>query len=258
MIDTHTHLYDQAYGDLSGRKDAVRRAIDAGVERLLLPAVDAASIMPMKELASAFPENVRLAMALHPTELGDDWKTNLDIALNELRTHPGMYVAVGECGIDLYWDKSTLDAQMQVFDAQLAYAQCNNLPVLIHCREALDQTLEILQGYPKIKAVFHSFGGTAADVDRIRAIGDCYFGINGIVTFKNSGLKQVIPSIGAHRILLETDSPYLSPSPFRGKVNESSRLPLIAGAVAESLGMTLETISDITTENALRFIPQLN
>lgn len=257
MIDTHTHLYDQAYGDLCGRKDAVRRAIDAGVDRLLLPAVDASSIMPMKELASAFPENVRLAMALHPTELGEDWKTNLDIALNELRTHPELYVAVGECGIDLYWDKSTLDAQMQVFDAQLSYAQSNNLPVLIHCREARDQTLEVLQGYPKVNAVFHSFGGTAADVDKIRAIGDYYFGINGIVTFKNSGLKQVIPSIGAQRILLETDSPYLSPTPFRGKVNESSRLPLIAGAVAESLGMTLEAISDITTENALRFIPRL-
>lgn len=257
MIDTHTHLYDDVFGDLAGQKAAVRRAIEAGVDRLLLPGIDPQSIAPMKALADVFPENVRLAMALHPTELGDDWRDRLAIILDELRNNPGRYVAVGECGMDLYWDKSTLDAQQQVFDAQLAYAEAAELPVLIHCREALAPTLEVLVGHPKVKVVFHSFGGTEADVAAIRSVTDAYFGINGIVTFKNSGLRDVLPAIGLDSILLETDSPYLSPAPHRGKVNESSRLPLIAAETARSLGIEAADVDKATTANALRFIPRL-
>lgn len=257
MTDTHTHLYDSAYGGFEGSCAAVRRAIAAGVERLLLPAVDPSGIGPMGRLADAFPENVRLAMALHPTELGDDWQTSLSVILGELRTNAARYVAVGECGIDLYWDKTTLEAQMRVFDAQLACAAALSLPVLIHCREALAPTLEVLGGHPGVEAVFHSFGGTEADVAAIRRTGDYLFGINGIVTFRNSGLRGVLPAIGLDRILLETDSPYLSPAPHRGKVNESSRLPLIAEAVAQALGADTPTVAAATAANALRLVPGL-
>ena len=139
---------------------------------------------------------------------------------------------------------------MQAFDRQIAKAVDLNLPVIIHSREGLDQTLEVLQGYRDVRAVFHSFGGTEKDVDAIRRVGDFYFGINGIVTFKNSGLKATLPAIGLERILLETDAPYLAPVPHRGKRNESSYIPLIGATVADALSTDTETVAEATTTNA--------
>lgn len=257
MIDTHTHLYDAAFGTTAEQAAVVRGAVEAGVERMLLPAVDAASAAPMRLLANGCPDHIRRAMALHPTELGDDWRKSLEAVVAELNDHRDEYIAVGECGIDLYWDSSTLPEQQKVFDAMLAQASALRLPALIHCREALEPTLEVLRDHADVEAVFHSFGGSPAEVERIRAVGDYYFGINGIVTFKNSGLRHTIPAIGLDRILLETDSPYLSPAPLRGRRNDSSRLPLIAAAIADAAGCTAQEVDARTTANALRFLPAL-
>lgn len=257
MIDTHTHLYDSAFGDIDAQVSAVDRAVAAGIETMLLPAIDGASIEPMRKLAQMRPDNIRRACALHPTELGDSWEDSLAGILHELTANISEYVAVGECGIDLYWDKTTLPQQMQIFDSQLAAAQQFGLPAIIHCRNALDPTLEVLQGHPDVQAVFHSFGGTVDDIDKIRRTGDYYFGINGIVTFKNSGLSHVLPAIGLQRVLLETDSPYLAPVPYRGKRNESAYIPIIAFQIARAFETDTTLIAAETTKNAIRLIPGL-
>lgn len=257
MIDTHTHLYDSAYAPDGGGEAAVRRALAAGVSHMIFPNVDLGSIDPMLSLAAKFPGAVSCAMGLHPTELGEYWQAKLKDVLDHLKV-PGKYVAVGEIGIDLHWDASNLAAQMQAFDAQLAAARAHRLPVIIHCREGLDATLEVLQGYGDVPAVFHSFGGTADDVERIRRQGDYFFGINGIVTFKNSGLRDTLPAIGLDRMLLETDAPYLAPVPHRGKRNESALLPLICDHIAASLGTTPAAVDNATTAAASRLfgLPQ--
>ena len=191
-----------------------------------------------------------MAMGLHPIEVNDSADDTLS-AILELFGQRDDYVAVGEVGIDLYWDATFRDRQMDVFDRQLGFASSHNLPVIIHCRNGLDETLECLSGHRDVRAVFHSFGGTVDDVERIRALGDYYFGINGIVTFKNSTLRSVLPAIPTNRILLETDAPYLAPVPHHGKKNESSYLPFIAATVAKSLGLSVEDIAKTTASNSV-------
>lgn len=264
MIDTHTHLYMGAYSEpeqasesLAGQLAAVERACAAGVSTMITPNVDLQSIEPMKRLWQAAPEKVRMAMGLHPTEIGEDWRATLSPILEELHGCDKQYVAVGECGIDLYWQPADADAQMQAFDAQLAAAATLGLPVIIHCRDGLDQCLEVLQGHRDVPAVFHSFGGTPDDVERIRRVGDYYFGINGIVTFKNSGLRSTLPSIGMDRLLTETDAPYLAPTPHRGKRNESAMMPLIVDTMALAMGVDAVAMAAATEANALRLFPRL-
>lgn len=255
MIDTHTHLYDQAFcADGESPSDAVRRALEAGVEKMVLPGCLYADLSLMYKLKGEFPENVYLAAGLHPTELPQEGVAEeLEKIAAKLRGHTADFVGVGEIGIDLYWDKSRREEQMVVFERQCGWAAELGLPVIIHCREGLDETLEVLHGLSKLpQGVFHSFSGVGADIERILSVGDFYFGINGIVTFKNSGLRQVLPSIPADRLLLETDSPYLAPVPKRGRRNESAYLPFTAACIAETLGTTVESISSQTTANARR------
>ncbi|MDE6038804.1 MAG: TatD family hydrolase, partial [Paramuribaculum sp.] len=213
LIDTHTHLYLPEFDIDGGGEAAVRRALDAGVEHMIFPNVDLTSIEPMRLLHAKFPESTSMAMGLHPTEVGESWRDDLAQVEEELRSHRHDYVAVGEIGIDLYWDKTFAEQQMQVLERQMQWAQEMNLPVIIHCREGLDQTLEVLQGFGSSRGVMHSFGGTPEDVERIRSVVDYHFGINGIVTFKNSKLRDSLPAITLDRLLLETDSPYLAPVP---------------------------------------------
>lgn len=248
MIDTHTHLYLPEFEE-DGEVSAVKRALDAGVEHLVFPNVDLNTVEPMTRLAAAFPNQISCAMGLHPTEIDDNWKENLN-RIFEIIGSGNRYVAIGEVGIDLYWDKTYRDAQMLAFSLQAAKAVELGLPLIIHCRDGLDEVLEVLKDYPGVQAVFHSFGGTEADVDRIRALGDFYFGINGIVTFKNSKLRDVLPAIGIDRILLETDSPYLAPVPHRGKRNESAFIPHIAAHIAQSMEIPFATVDSTTTLNA--------
>lgn len=246
MIDTHTHLYLPEY---DGRgATAVSRAVEAGVEQMIFPNVDLSTVRPMLELAARFPKNIECAIGLHPTEIKEDWQTTLSEIMST--TAENEFVAIGEVGIDLYWDKTFREQQMQAFDIQCGYATEMGLPLIIHCRDGLDETLEVIKGHPNVRAVFHSFGGTRDDVDRIRQIGDYYFGINGIVTFKNSKLRDVLPHIGLERILLETDSPYLAPVPFRGKRNESSYLPYVSACIASALSLDSKRIEEATTASA--------
>lgn len=251
LVDTHTHLYLDEFA--SEKAETVKRAIDAGVGKMIFPNVDLSTIAPMKNLHAEFPDNTFMAMGLHPTEVNSEWKHDLDLVKAELDAGSNDYIAVGEIGIDLYWDKTYRDEQMQVFSIQVDWAVERDLPVIIHCREGLDEVLEILDSKPiKPKAVFHSFGGTVEDVERIRRSGDFYFGINGIVTFKNSKLGEVLPAIGADRILLETDAPYLAPVPHRGRRNESAYIVHTAAKIADALGLSADKVTEITTANATR------
>ena len=254
MTDTHTHLYSRQYGDDAA--GAVERALAAGVKHLVLPNVDRDSIGPLLELHRLYPECTSVAMGLHPTDITDAWPKDLKEIERRLDTE--RCVAVGEVGMDLYHDRSRREEQREVFARQLRMAIERGLPVIIHCREALEDTLAVLRsveaegrGLPQL--VFHSFTGSADDVRCIREVCDPMFGINGVVTFKNSvPLQEAVPVIGIECIVLETDSPYLAPVPYRGKRNESAYLPEVCLKVAQLIGMTPVQVETETDANARR------
>lgn len=260
MVDTHTHLYMDSFSkeESCGCEAAVDRAVEAGVELMVLPAVDRESAAGVAALHAARPERTRTAMGLHPTEVGEDWREELDDIVRTLSpTNP---VAIGEVGIDLYWDDSNLSLQKEAFIAQILLAERLGLPVIIHCRDGVEVCCECIsearkQGSGKLpKLVFHSFTGSPDDVRRIREVCDPYFGINGVVTFKNSGLlPEAVKEIGIDRLLLETDSPYLAPVPKRGRRNESSYLRFINSKIAEILALTPLETDKATTRNAKDF-----
>lgn len=247
IIDTHTHLYLPEFQGAGA--EAVSRAIDSGVGHMIFPNVDLTTIEPMKKLHSQFPDQTSMAMGLHPTEINESWCDDLSQIHDELGVSD-KYVAVGEIGIDLYWDKTFEQQQMQALEQQIIWAQQMNLPIIIHCREGLDQVVEVFQGFKDIRGVMHSFTGTPHDVDKVRRVADMYFGINGIVTFKNSKLGDSLHAIGLDRLLLETDSPYLAPVPHRGKRNESAYINYTAQSVADKLLLTKEAVTQATTSNA--------
>ncbi len=252
MIDTHTHLYTTEFANDSD--SAIERALDSGVRLMVFPNIDADSVAPMLDLHKRHQEHTRIAVGLHPTEVRASWREDLNAILKA--SEAVAPVAIGEAGIDLYWDKSMRVEQSEAFAAQIKIAQERGLPVIIHCREALDEILEVLQAAesPLPKLVFHSFTGSASDVARIREIADPMFGINGVVTFKNAReLQEAIPAIGIDRILLETDSPYLAPVPVRGKRNESSNLPHIMKKIADLLNLDPEAVEEATDSNAISF-----
>ncbi|MCH5319265.1 MAG: TatD family hydrolase [Paramuribaculum sp.] len=249
-VDTHTHIYLPEFED--GGISAVERAIEADVDTMILPNVDVTTIAPMKELHSKFPDRLYMAMGLHPTSVTEDWESELQEIKSEINKDEE-FCAIGEIGMDLYWDKRFRDQQMEIFEAQLKWAEEKKLPVIIHCREALDETLEVMESFNGITGVFHSFGGSVDDVNKIRRrAGDFHFGINGIVTFKNSGLRSVLPEIGSERIILETDAPYLSPVPFRGKRCESAYIIHTANYVADSLNMNKKDLMATTSASAIQ------
>lgn len=251
MTDTHTHLYMDAF--LGEEAAVVQRAIDAGVEHLVFPCVDADSLPPMRELRMKFPRNIHLAIGLHPTELGDDYSSTL--MEMEKMIESGEFCAIGETGIDLYWDKSRLADQLDSFAIQVEWARKYNLPLIIHCREGLEECLGVLEDAKSRgvlpKMIFHSFTQGPDEVKRIREVCDPYFGINGVVTFKNAPLlRESLKIIGLERIVLETDSPYLAPVPHRGSRNESSYIPLICNVIADTLQVAPEIVEKITDNNA--------
>ncbi len=261
MIDTHTHLYMDSFSkeDPDGCAAAVDRALESGVELMVLPAVDRESAAEVLALQAQRRAQTRTAMGLHPTEVGEDWREELDDIVATLS--PTSPVAIGEVGIDLYWDDSNLSLQKEAFVAQILLAEKLGLPVIIHCRDGLEVCLECIE---KAKTqspsgeipslVFHSFTGSPDDVKRIRELCDPYFGINGVVTFKNAGsLPDAVKEIGIDRLLLETDSPYLAPVPKRGRRNESSYLSFINSKIAEILGLSPQETDKATTRNAKNF-----
>ncbi|MCM1081506.1 MAG: TatD family hydrolase [Muribaculum sp.] len=246
LVDTHTHPY---LPEFDHPQQTVSNALNEGVEHMILPAVDLSSIEPMLSLQDTFPSEISLAFGLHPTEVRYDYMEVIDRMKDVARKN--RHVAIGEIGIDLYWDKTFHSAQCRAFSVQVEWAIEENLPVIIHCREGLDDTLNVLANASAVpRGVMHSFGGTADDVERIRKIGDFYFGINGIVTFKNSKLRDLLQIIGLDRILLETDAPYLAPVPMRGKRNEPAYLVHTANHIAQYMGISSNELAEITTQNA--------
>ena len=248
MTDTHTHLYFPEFGE--DTSEIMKRGLEAGVSHFILPNVDEDSLPLMKEFHDRYPEITSMAVGLHPTEVKEGWESVMDLVEKELQT--GNYVAVGEVGMDLYWDKSLIDFQKKAFERQLNLAEKFGLPVIIHSRDAFEQTMEIIEKVkPTVPLIFHSFTGNKKDVERIREGCDPYFGINGVVTYKNaSELREALFEIGVDKIVLETDSPYLTPVPHRGKRNESSYLGYIRDKIAETLGMLLDEVERITDKNA--------
>lgn len=256
MTDTHCHLYDQAFGEENG--EAVERALQAGVGKLVFPAIDLSTLPAMLGLASRFPGKVYVAKGLHPTELKEDWREELQEILRQGAGLPA--VAVGEIGLDLHWEPETLPRQLEALKLQFELALAENLPVIFHSRDSHEETLGFLSRFrekhggrlPRI--VFHSFTGTPEQVRELRLHCDPMFGINGVVTFKNAReLPESVREIGIDRILLETDSPYLAPVPMRGRRNESSYLPFIRDRIAVILGLSPDRVSEITDANARSF-----
>lgn len=251
MTDTHTHIYmPEEYPEGCG--SVVERALDAGVRRLVFPCVNLDSLEPMSRLAGEFPGVVSLALGLHPTEVEAGWEDILDRMESLL---PGDFKAIGEVGIDLYHDVSRLDEQVSAFRRQLQWALQWKLPVIIHCREGLDVCLETLQeaGATELPLIFHSFTGSPEDVRKIREVCNPWFGFNGVLTFKNAGeVREALSEIGLEKTVLETDAPWLSPAPFRGRTNESSRIPVIADKVADVLGVPVDEVERITDSNAAK------
>ncbi|MCH5230912.1 MAG: TatD family hydrolase [Muribaculaceae bacterium] len=256
MIDTHTHIY---FPEFEEEYDAlIERCKKSGVSHFILPNVDEESLPSLKVMHARFPGNTSMAVGLHPTEVKDNWTLVVDSMESEAQT--GNYVAIGEVGIDLYWDKSTLDFQKQAFERQLRIAEKLSLPVIIHSRNAIEETMDMIEKVkPSVPLIFHSFTGNALDVGRIRKDCDPYFGINGVVTYKNAQeLRDSLKKIGIDKILLETDSPYLTPIPYRGKRNESSYLPHIRDKIAECIDLTPVEVEEITDINAKRIFKIVN
>ena len=246
IFDTHTHIYLPEFDDDCSA--VVERAKEAGVVMMMLPNVDTETVVPLKNIVSRYAECCIAAMGLHPTSVDDDYKQRLEEIRAELEK--GNYAAIGEIGIDLYWDKTYRCEQLDVFAEQLRWAKESSLPVIIHNREALEDTVAVLKKNPVDRFVMHSFGGSVDDVRSVREAGDAYFGINGVATFKNARLEETIKEIGIDRLVVETDAPYLSPVPYRGKRNEPSYIVNTIRKIAEVLSLTQEEVEKATYNNA--------
>ncbi|MBK0377835.1 TatD family hydrolase [Mucilaginibacter segetis] len=247
LTDTHTHLY---YETIDEKQIALMdRCLDSGVSRLFLPNVDAASVLFINKLVNAYPANCYAMLGLHPCSVKPGWEQELDTIMAGVDLFK--IYAVGEIGIDLYWDKTFLDEQVAAFKKQISLAKQLNLPIVIHCRDAFNEVYEVLQQEKdeKLRGIFHCFTGTLEQAEKIIDLG-FYLGIGGVLTYKNAGLDKILPQIDLKNIVLETDSPYLSPVPFRGKPNESSYLTYVAQKVAELHQTTVEHVAQITTANS--------
>jgi len=247
LIDTHTHLFSSQFDE--DRHQVVQNAIDKGVSKMLLPNINSQTIDAMHQLCADFPTHCFPMMGLHPCDVKEDYLEELQIVKSHLEK--GHYVAVGEIGIDLYWDKSTLDIQKEAFRQQLIWAKEYNLPVAIHIRESFDEVFEVIEDVndDKLRGVFHCFTGTEVQAKKAIELG-FLLGIGGVATFKNSGLDKTLKSLDLKHLILETDSPYLAPTPHRGQRNESSFLPLMAQKLAEIYDIDIEEVARVTTQNA--------
>lgn len=247
LTDTHTHQYYEA--DPEKLAAQMQRCFENKVNRLFLPNVDVASMPLVFNLVKAYPENCFAMLGLHPCDVKDDWKQQLETI--EAATPQHQIYAIGEIGIDLYWDKTTLDKQIIAFKRQIGWAKANKLPIVIHCRDAFNEVYQVLQEEhdENLRGIFHCFSGTPEQAQKIIDLG-FYLGIGGVVTYKNGGLDKVVAEIDLQHIVLETDSPYLTPVPYRGKRNESSYLVYVAQKVAELHGIDMETVANITTANS--------
>ncbi len=247
LTDTHTHLYSEAFND--DRNDVIRRAIDAGVSRFFIPAIDSEYTSSMYALRENFPDHIFLMMGVHPTHVKENYKEELALAKEEL--DKGGFYAVGEIGMDLYWDKTFKAAQQEAFDTQIQWAKELQLPINIHCRDAFDEVFEVLESNKgeDLFGVFHCFTGNLEQARKAISY-NMKLGIGGVSTFKNGKIDKFLKEIAIENIVLETDAPYLAPTPFRGKRNESSYLLHIAEKLSDIYEMPLKEIAETTTENS--------
>jgi len=247
FIDTHTHLFSSRFEN--DRHQVVQKAIELGVNKMLLPNINSETVKAMHQLCQDFPQHCFPMMGLHPCDVKDDYEQELKIVKSHL--NKGNFIAVGEIGIDLYWDKSTLDIQKKAFRQQLIWAKEYDLPVAIHVRKSFEAIFEVVEEVndQNLRGVFHCFTGTKEQGQKAIDMG-FMLGIGGVVTFKNSGLDKTLKELRIDKILLETDSPYLAPTPHRGQRNESSYITLIAQKLAEIYGLKIEEVAKVTTQNA--------
>ncbi|KVV13650.1 TatD family hydrolase [Flavobacterium sp. TAB 87] len=247
ITDTHTHLYSEEFAE--DRNEMIQRAINAGVSRFFIPAIDSATTQAMYNLEQDFPENIFLMIGLHPTHVKENFEEELNHVTKELARRK--FYGIGEIGIDLYWDKTTLDIQKAAFKTQIQLAKHYKLPIVIHCRDAFDEVFEVLESEKStdLFGIFHCFSGTYEQA--LQAISyNMKLGIGGVVTFKNGKIDQFLKQIDLCHIVLETDSPYLAPVPFRGKRNESSYIVNVVAKLAEIYGLSEMEISAATTQNS--------
>ncbi len=248
LTDTHTHVYLDAFSE--DRDEMMQRAFDKGVQRIFLPHVDRETTADLKQLVADYPNHCFPMMGLHPCSVKEDYHEELRFVKEELAS--GNYVAVGEIGIDLYWDKTFFKQQVEAFEKQIEWAKELNLPIVIHARDSFDEIFEIVDRLNdnQLKGIFHCFTGTLEQAQHILDYGDFYLGIGGVVTFKNSGLDKVVKQLPLDKLVLETDAPYLTPTPFRGKRNEASYTELVAQKVADIHETAIENVAEITTQNS--------
>lgn len=255
MIDTHSHLYDKAFDE--DRAAVMRRAKEAGVEKIFLPNEDETTIHALLNVCEAYRDFCYPMLGFHPECIDKDYRRRLTLLKNFLKEQ--RFIAVGEVGIDLYWNKTYLKEQQEALDMQAQWAMEYDLPLVIHCRSAFSELFDVLQPYKnRLNGVFHSFSGTTEEADALLDYNGFMLGVNGILTFKNSTLAPVLSAtVPLDRIVLETDAPYLAPVPHRGRRNESSFVKDIARKLSAVYGRNLEEIDRITTKNALKVFKRL-
>lgn len=247
LTDTHTHLYAEQFDE--DREEVIVKALELGIKRFFIPAIDSSYYDRMFALEKAFPENVFLMAGLHPTHVKADFKEELAFVKKQLETK--QFYAIGEIGMDLYWDKSFIKEQQEAFRIQILWAKERKLPIVIHCRDAFDEIFEIMDAVcdADLNGIFHCFTGNKEQAEKIISYG-FKLGIGGVITFKNGGLDKFMSAIPLEHIVLETDSPYLAPAPYRGKRNESSYLINVLGKLVDIYGIDPEEIAKITTSNS--------
>ena len=248
ITDTHTHLYVEQFD--KDRNDVIQRAIQTGVSRFFLPAIDASYYPAMFELEKQYPKNIFLMAGLHPTHVKENYMEELQIVKEKLNNHK--FYGIGEIGIDLYWDKTFLKQQQDAFKIQINWAKEKNLPIVIHCRDSFNEIFEILNELKddRLHGIFHCFTGNLQQAE-VAISYNMKLGIGGVVTFKNGGIDKYLHKIPLKNIVLETDSPYLAPTPYRGKRNESSYLMKIIEKLVDIYGLSKEEIAKITTQNSM-------
>ncbi len=249
LVDTHAHLYARQFD--SDRNEMIKRALDKGVKKFYLPNIDSQSIEGMLQLEKEYPEHCFPMMGLHPCSVKENYKEEL--AIIEEWLFKRKFCAVGEIGIDLYWDKTFIEEQKTAFRLQIEWAKQLDLPIVIHARNSTKEILEILATLndDKLRGIFHCFGGTVEEAREIIELG-FFLGIGGVLTFKKSGLDKTLTAIDLKHIVLETDSPYLAPTPFRGKRNESSYVVYVAKKLADIKNIDIQEVKKITSENAYK------